>query len=470
MIQIQPKSSISKTKSLSTYISLRPVQLILVDDDIADPDSHFNSLNILPDSGRNIVACSMGLQKHITNLQTNHYNKTIDDMQFDELLEDIDLTMLEENITEDPKESSCESMASSDESNNDIGENLIVPKRVKSNFVIDDKSKTPAEWEECIKSLKTICHDYSKSILFKSIVDFFLDIAELKNIIEPTVKSWHTSPLFVSFINYLVEHEENLEISQPALNRYLTFCVRKSDFDMLKFVYNRIKGRVPVYNSTFLITLIKGLSFDGRLEEAKQLLKMLFLFEDKKLLYRHNGLTIFCIGCFKNNDPITAINIMQLLMQESGIASPSLVEPFLNYFSYSDNAVKWKENYETVLSFFNWLYANDISLTSEGAQHIARWFENIKSENWTSATFPSYRIRRGLCPITQHKMKECKLSQNEFNYLEKSISRLLLQRSVEDVSLEHFNQDLTSTSNASFELFHQTSLKDMRAFFGISLC
>ena len=459
--QTRHKTNFFESVPFSAYMSLRPVQFVLVDDYIKDPDSFFNGLNILPGSSKNVVASSTDLLKHIHDIKTKQHNKTITDLHIDELLEDIDLEIFDESVpaaVDDQVAGECNVSSTTSPAANDE-----TVKQIKSNFIIEDKAKTSEEWQACIDELHLVCSDYSIQILFRSLTEFFIDVAKLNSLTDLSLnKNWHKSSLVTSFINFLVQSNQNLEIAQPSLNIYLNYCIKNNDFETVVSLYNRVKSRVSVYGTEFLHTLIKGLSFSGNLEEAKALLHILNSYKDKLLIGHHQGLIIYAVGCFKSGKPSIALSIMLQLMQIKGVVISVLVKAFLAFFSYTNDADKWKENYEVVTSFFNWLHAHNVSLTSDAIQHIVVWFESIESENWKCATYSSNRIKRGECPITGNRLKQCNLSRNEFNYLEKSVSRILLQSSADDITLDFFKQDLTR--DAALQLFHRTSMKDVRAF------
>ena len=467
-VKLRTKATGAKEKVGDLYSYLRPVRLVLTDN-LFEPYSFFNDLKEVSDIDANVVACSTHLLKYMDDLQNMTHHYVLNDWVIDELLEDVEFKIV-------PK--ICKSSGAGNTSDADSWPSLTISAATdeqeietkklrfeKVNFIIEDKEKCFSDWENSMEELKSLCQDYSLSIIYSSLAVFFNDVARLKFLSAgPHRHDWHSSSLVASFINFLVKDEKQLEMAQPALHKYLQYCLSRKDYKTFLNVYNKIKPHRLVYNSSFLRLLISGLGSCSMLDEAKELFQLAMFYNEKKLMNDGKILPTYAKSCFECGDSKTGIDIFLQDMKASGIANNLLLDAFLSCFKYSKDAAKWKENQEVVASLFNWMYVNDIHLTSSTIKLITAWFKSIENENWYCSTYDAYHIRSGYCPITRQKMKICQLSQNEFNYLEKSLSQSLLQRSAEDVNLDYFQEDLKTTADAPLYLYHLSSMKEIKKF------
>ena len=439
-----------------SYGRLRPVRLILTDDKPINRNCAFNKAEFLAEIKSNVVSCSTDINDRILALKSDSLVNIADDIdlsysnQFDFDFEKFDVK--EESID------SCSGSAVEAESD-EVNELNQSPKWTKTNFVIADKKKSLLEWEECFADLSMLLSGYTRSTIFKSLMDFFNNIAVLKYEADVT-RQWHTSPLVKSYLIYLIKDQSNLTLAQPTMTTYLKYCNHVKDYDAVVYVYNMLQSKITVYSYGLLLELITGLSLGGRLQDAAELLKIYGLYKKNNLTKSNTVLVVYGHGCFLNKKPETGIEIMKQQMMANLRTTP-LLQPFLEHFRFVDDREKWKENFEVVMSFFNWIFVNNIFISKNEAKSIADWFTSIKNERWKCFTYENRHLQRGRCPVTNHPMNLCKLNPEEYMCLKNSISEFLLDSSVDDVSLKYI-KDIPKS--ASSQLFHHSSLKDLKKY------
>lgn len=439
----------------------RSVRFILVDDQPIDRMSYFNQLQCVKDMDSNVVATSCQLLNYLHKYGEESALQQTFDSSFTDVGEDASDY---DSISDSEIENLSNTILPLDQFNKseDVPEINVV--RNVFNSVIEDKEISVLDWNQYFDDLRKVCSDCSLSLLHRAMIDFFIDIAKLKekSALEENV-DWITLPLVQSFVRYLLEDKNGFQQSQPALFTYLSYCLNKNNFKAFYKTYQEIKPKVKVYNEKFLNLLVKGLSKNQHLDEAKDLLVLQKLYIDNNLLYNAKETEIeFGNGCFASGDVPTAIKIMISNMKNNGKVSFTLLKAFLNHFSFVDDVGQWKENHETVMAFFNYLKQNEIFLDAGMISCIVDWFSKIKSESWNFGKFQNFQVRFGVCPITKIKMRDCELTSNEFEYLEKSCSQILLKNAIEgDISLKYIEDDVTKSKS---NLTHQSSVKDIRKF------
>ena len=451
----------SSDKPYKIYMSFsRAVRFILIDDQPIDKTSFFNQLQTINNVNANIVATSCQLDYYLDKLKNqSSISKNLNVESVDDETFDIDNMFL--------SESEINSLNNVILPSSNVGEyqNLTnkEPKAVKD-FILKDKARSVAEWKTYFKELQEHCSGRSFSLLFRAMFSFFIDVAELKqHITLVNQANWITFPLVQSFVRYMIEDDESFQYAQPALTMYLSCCLSNNDIKAFYDLFNKISPKIKVYGDSLLHLFVQGLSSNQHLNEAKELLVLQKTYKDKQLLYNvQRTQTSFGVGCFESDDLTTGIKILIQSMQVNNSVNDSLLNAFLNRFCFVNDVKQWKEHYEIVTAFFNYLKVNEIFLDANLISCIVKWFSKIESENWFFGTFQNYQVRYGECPITKTKMKTCQLTSEEFNYLEQSCSQLLLKNAIEeDISLKYIQEDVPK---AKSNLIYQSSVKDIRKF------
>ncbi|XP_061467628.1 mitochondrial ribonuclease P catalytic subunit isoform X2 [Rhineura floridana] len=207
------------------------------------------------------------------------------------------------------------------------------------------------------------------------------------------------------------------DIGYNLLLKYLVLCVSQECTEEIYDVYDILKARFKILETSGYGLLIRGLSGSQRWREALSLLE-----EVKKIMTPSKGNYGDCIrGAFLNQEINLACKLFHEMLAQDLIPNLDTLQVFFDTGkSVKDDSLKTE-----LLHILSYLRDNQVYPGETLMQSIKQWFESIPGENW-KGNLTTIK-NSGQCPSCNQTLESINLSPEEYNILKEKIMKDVIQ-------------------------------------------
>nr|XP_002125581.1 mitochondrial ribonuclease P catalytic subunit [Ciona intestinalis] len=314
----------------------------------------------------------------------------------------------------------------------------VEPKAV----VIHNRYLSKDEWRQIFLDYNATGY-YNENFLSVVITQFVLQINPVdglkgsarSNVMLWESKDWHRSPLLQSLIDYIIREEDGYSVPETALTVYSKACLDRLDPQRVVDIFRKVKHRTEVHNVHYLQLVVSAFHphIGPDYEDCKK-----WIFPYMKSFHKLSPtdlqlVSALAIAAFRHNDLEVALPLLSHNTKKSfkdlPVLNDPILQPFLQCMSYCDDPTTWSERKKVVESYLNDRCKRNHCFTADHIGHVADWFKQIKSENWTPhwLTHNDVMCKQGFCPITGKELITTNLQEHESDYLKEIIAQVLME-------------------------------------------
>nr|CAB3258625.1 mitochondrial ribonuclease P protein 3 [Phallusia mammillata] len=282
-------------------------------------------------------------------------------------------------------------------------------------------------WDEVLEEVFSNS-PYGRNVVQRSIMLFLLRNCPLNT---NSHSESELSRTLQSFLDYLVEKPEALEVCQSSLWYYLKSCRENGQTHKVLPLLRLLKDKIKTWAPKFLEEIIQHDLKDDQ-DVVDYFVYMVSVSCDKYL--KHEAIS-FLLRANKKED---AVKMMREQMEVNARNTNAIniqdkvLNTFLDTFSYSEDGDVWAENRDVVENFLLLMSQSYFVFKHhDSAAMVAEWFKRIPHENWAAKTFSAIQVRDGLCPVSGVKMIPSILSEKEHQLLKNASKKSLLNQNIQ---------------------------------------